>query len=799
VTFILRYLTREVGHSAPLALLFLCVFGFGGSVPFESQAIAAERSRSGNAGDSYYGKKVGSIEVKGSKRIEKDAILAKISTKTGSILTKEGIHNDITTLFAMGFFEDIAVDADPSADGVKLTFTIQERPVISKISFQGNQRIDSGDLKDVLKLKEWAILDVNKVKNDVALIQKHYEEKGFYLAKVDFDITRDESSKNKLDEVQLIYKINDYEKVQIKRITFLNNKAFTDEKLKGVFGDTKEGGFFSFLSSSGNFKESAFKQDLAKLTFFYLEHGYIKFKYENPVVTVSDDKKWIFISLYLDEGEQYSMGLTSFGGDMLFTRDELARDVSLETGDIFSITKRNADIQRLTEKYQDLGYAFVNVIPKMSFHDDVKTVDIEYDFEKGNLVYFNEINIYGNSKTYDKVIRRELKVHEGDLFNGTRLRESRESVERLGYFAPGEVIFNTVTPKGKNDMVNLEITVKERPTGTITLGAGYGSQQGFFLSTQISEINLMGRGHTLSLAGQLAKDPRMRSINLGFTEPYLMDTRISSGFDVFYQTFPIPDKYTTRKLGFDVRFGYPVMEYTYGYLTYKNEGLHIEDVVDPSISQEDIDADTGNLSSVIFSIVRDKRNNRFETTSGNYQSISFETAGLGGDKKYLKLILNARYYKKLVGDLVFRTNAEVGQINGFGGRPVPPSEKFFLGGPNNLKGFYPLTVGPKRERVSSTGATFYEPTGGLTEVFALFELEYPLVKDAGLKWVVFYDIGNAFNGWDPVSNLKLRSDAGFGLRWFSPIGPLRFEWGFPFNPQQGESTPVFNFFIGPPF
>lgn len=741
----------------------------------------------------FDGKTIHAITIQGLKRIEKEAVLAKLISKPGKVLTPESIRLDIQAIFGMGFFDDIEVQADSSGDQVDLIYSVKERPVIAKLTFEGNERITTADLKDVIKVKEWSILDVNKVKEDVALIQKHYEDKGFYLAKVAFSIRQ-----MKPDEVELTYKISDYEKVQIKRITFLNNKRFTDSQLKGVLQETREGGFFSFVSNSGNFKETAFRQDLQRLTYYYLDHGYVKFRYENPVVTISDDKKWLFISIYVDEGEQYSMGDLDFSGDLLFTREELHKDLTLGTGDTFSISKRNADIQALTEKYQDLGYAFVNVIPKMNIHDDTRTVDIDYSFEKGNLVHFGEINVIGNTKTHDKVIRRELKIHEGELYSGSKLRISRENVERLGFFAPGEVIFNTVSPKGKPDVLNVDITVKERSTGTVTLGAGYGSVQHFFLTTTISEINLFGRGQALSLSGQYAADRLNKSLNLGFTDPYSFDTRWSLGFDVFAVNQVIPGRYTTRKLGFDLRSGYPIADYVYGYITYKNEGLQIADVAtDPSLTPDLINPDIGILSSVVWSVVRDKRNNRFETTGGSYQSASLETAGIGGDKKFIKWELNNRYYSKIIGDLVFRNSSDVGHIGAIGDRTLPPSEKFYLGGPNNLKGYNYFTVGPSKP---SAYAELGIPLGGVLQMYSLFELEYPIVKEAGLKLVAFYDAGNAFDRWptdgDPFT---IRTDAGFGIRWFSPIGPLRFEWGFPFRARPGDSSPVFNFFIGPPF
>lgn len=771
--------------------LLICIFLAFDVLSFSTSAFAQPAPISKGAIEPYLGEKVGSIEVRGTRRIEKDAIIAKLTSKQGQPVTRAAIRSDIQAIASMGFFDDIEVQAE-KADGVRLIYVLRERPVIGSIEFDGNERISTSDLQEVVKVKQWSILDFNKVKEDISLIQKHYEDKGYYLAKVSFNVKPIEG---KADQVALTYRINDYEKVQIKKITFLNNRRFSDEKLKSILGETREGGALSFVSGSGNFKETAFKTDLQRLTYWYLENGYVKFRYDNPVVTVSEDKKWLYITIYVDEGEQYKIGKYDFSGDLLFPKEELHGELTLKEDEIFAISKRNADIQRLTEKYQDLGFAFTNVIPKMAINDETRKVDIDYVFEKGSLVHFGEINVIGNSKTHDKVIRRELKIREGELYSGTKLRISRENVERLGYFQPGEVIFNTVSPKGKPDILDVEISIKERSTGTITLGAGYGSVQGFFLTTQISEINTFGRGQTISLAGQYARDNRAKSLNLGFTEPYAFDTKWVLGGDLFYVFFPIPNKYDTRKTGINGRLGYLIRDYTNIFITYKYEVINVlsaDQYNDPA----EVAADNGPLSSIVWSLVYDRRNNRFETTGGDYRSGSIETAGLGGEKRFIKTVLNNRLYRKVVGDLVFRNSTEIGHIVNLQDEIVPPSERFFLGGPNNMRGYNLFSVGPTRTVQRPNFPPVQEPLGGTSEFYTLSELEYPLIREAGLKFVTFVDIGNAFTGLDDVT---LRSNWGLGFRWFSPIGPLRFEWGIPFARPGESGDSVFQFFIGPPF
>ena len=725
---------------------------------------------------------ISSIQVEGNKKIEKDAILGKIKSKVGERAKRTQIAEDVRAIQGLGFFDDVKVDYA----GSSLKFIVVERPTIASVSFEGNEQASDSDLKEVVKIKEYSILDVNKVKEDIALIQKYYEEKGFYLARVEYEARPG----SKPDEVALVYKVTDFDKVRIKKVTFINNKRFSDEKLKSALRGTREGNFFSWASGAGNFRDAAFKQDLQMLTYLYLMEGYVRFRHEAPVVTISDDKKWLFITIYVDEGEKFKVGDIDFGGELLFEKKELHESTELTTGKIFNIETRNADIQRLTEKYQDLGYAFVNVNPKMAINDATRTVDIVYDFEKGNLVHFGEINIVGNSKTRDKVIRRELRIHEGELYNGTRFRVSRERVERLGYFGQGEVVFNTVVPKDNPDTLDVEVSIKERSTGTVTLGMGYGSIQKFFLTAQIQEINLFGRGQSLSLSGQFASNQQSRTLSLGFTEPYLMDTNWSSGFDVFYTSYPIPGRYLIYKKGVNVKGGHPISDEINAYLTYKLEHMRLAELASNTI---DVEADKGILSSMGFSVVRDVRNNRFETTKGDYESLSAEYAGLGGDKYFTKVIGNARYYRPLFENLVFRTNFEAGHIiRNRNSRAVPPSERFYLGGPNSLKGFNLFAVSPR----TAAGVPF----GGVSQLLYTAEVEYPLIKEAGLKFVTFFDAGNTYETFnDMITVQSVKKDYGFGFRWFSPIGPLRFEWGFPISPKPGEDSVVFNFYIGPPF
>ena len=753
--------------------------------------------------------KIVEIKTNGLKRIERDAILEKITLKVGAPYAPSQVRTDLEALYGMGYFDGIEISIDRTENrteaGTVLIFDFVERPIITEVVFEGNDKVSTSDLEEVIKVKKWSIVDVSKVQADIELLQKHYEDKGFYLAKITHELVD-----LKPGEQKLIYHVADYDKVEIKKIVFLNNTRFGDEKLRAVFMETKEGSTVNFLSGSGTFKEASFKNDLQRLTYHYLENGFLKFRYESPVVTVSEDKRYVFISIYVEEGEQYTVANYDFSGDLLYSKEELMKSIKMTSGKIFAISERNADIQRLTEKYQDLGYAFVNVIPKMDMNDTDKTVSINYEFEKGNLVYFNEFRVVGNTKTHDKVIRRELRVHEGELFSGSKLRISKERVERLGFFAPGEMQFNQIPVKGRDDQVDIEIQVKERSTGSVTLGAGYSSVQGFFFQGRIQEINLFGRGQNLGLEVQWGREDVVRSFSLDFMDPYAWDSDWSAGFTLFMTNSPLPYRYLTRRSGIHLKTGHPLSDEVQAFITYKFEQMKIlrsyaYTSLDPTLPSLTADPtlDSGLLSSIVFSVVRDVRNNRFETTEGNYQMASLEFAGIGGAKNFAKGVANNRYYTNFIGNFVFKNSTEVGAIANTGGRGIPPAEKFYLGGPWNMRGYDAFSIAPFIFRPDNT----FEQLGGASEIYSLFELEHPLIKEAGIKWVMFYDVGNSFARVPIVTDqgLDLRQNWGFGLRWFSPLGPLRFEWGFPIHRKKVagtnrvEDSPVFIFFIGQPF
>ncbi len=723
--------------------------------------------------------KIEDVVIEGLKKVEKEAILEKVGAQKGMILDNYLLKKDIQKIYSLKYFESVEAHQEVVKGKNTLVFKVKEKPIITNIIFQGNDELDADDLMGSLKTKEYAILDINTIQNDAQSIVKQYEEKGYYLAKVNYELERISD-----ENVNLIFKIKEFDKVLVKKILFLGNKAFQDGELKGIM-ETREEGLMSFMSGSGNFKEFNFQTDIERIKYFYKTKGYLQVNVGTPEITVSEDKKWVFITIKINEGPQFSVNNISFQGEVLFPEDELLEKIQLKSESIYSEELLRLDIQTLTEMYQDEGYAFANVLRTLQLVPGENKVDVEFSFEKGKIAHFGRIIVKGNTKTRDKVVRRELFIHEGMKYSGSRLRMSKEAVNRLGFFEPNSVLFNTVSPQGKDDVLDVEIQVKERNTGQISLGAGYSTASKGFLQASISQNNFRGLGQNLSFS--LTLSGIQNTFNLGFTEPYLLDTKWTAGGDIFRTTNRNSNYFTYKREGFNLRVGYPIFHFTRLFLTYKYENTEISETTDPTINTA---VENGEASTIRLSVIRDLRNNAFEPSAGYYLSAATEYTGIGFKKKWFKNELDARYYKTVIGDLVLRTRLYASKMERVDGAPIPRSEKFFLGGSRNLRGYNIEYIGPKELVTLSNGQQVQVNQRGLFSTFGTVEFEHPLAREAGLKWVVFADAGHA-GGTD---DFKLYKDYGFGFRWFSPIGVLRFEFGYPIGDDSQGSQ--FHFDIG---
>jgi outer membrane protein insertion porin family len=767
------------------------------------------------------GQTIDVIQVVGNRRVEADSILQRVQTREGQPLDLEQISQDIQRVFDLGYFSDIQVDATVTAQGeLVVSFIVEEKPAIAEIRYEGNDEIGVDEIEEVVNLERFAILDISKVQRNAQKIRDLYAEQGYYLAEVDYEITEREG---RADLAVVTFEIQEYAKVQVKKITFLGNEQLSDEQLSGIMA-TREGSYFSFLTDFGNFQEEAFEADLQRLTAFYYNHGYVQVNVQRPSIRLSRDKRFLYITISVEEGEQYFAGGIDIKGDLISEKDELFKLVELEKGDVFDYGRMRQDIERVRDLYRNAGYAYVNVNPLTRINKETKIVDLTYDIQQGNKVYVGRIDIVGNRKTRDYVIRRELRIEEGELFSAAALDASKRQIQRLGYFDKVEV---TTQRGARDDLINVLVQVNETRTGTFQVGAGFSSTESFIANAQISQNNLLGRGQSLSFQAQLSS---IRTLfNLKFSEPWLLGSRWNFSFDLYNFEYAFQD-FTRQSTGGNLTFGYPISEAfnleipgdLVASLTYKLEDVEVTAGGQSGSSSGGTGALFGGglTSSVQGGVFYDTRDNRLFPSEGQFSSAKTEFADRSftfSQNEFLKFDLETRAYFPLFWEFVLRLQGELGYVTNIDPEgTVPLFERYFVGGPTTVRGFERYSLGPVREVADNAGdpATNLDSfrIGGNKRLIFTAEIEFPIFTAAGIKGVVFTDLGNAFDNDQPLTLVPdlfaeqderfenaLRTSVGFGFRWLSPIAPLRFEWGIPLERLRGEQPVVFDFSIGNAF
>ncbi len=717
------------------------------------------------------------IEIEGNRRVDNEAILKLLSSRQGEPYSPDNVRDDIRALFSTGYFDDISAELNDAPSGKTLTYKVREMPFIKRIVINGTSGLKEDKIKGALSIRENTALDRTKLNENIEAIKALYAEEGFYLADVGVELKTDDVG------VEAVFNIDEGEDVRVKRITIIGNSLISDSELLGVMS-TKQKGIFSFLTGSGKLNEFILENDLNAITGKYFDNGFIKAQIVDHAVLLSEDKKWFYVTIALSEGEQYAFGSLEVKGDILTTKEDLASKVKMKAGEVFNRSRLSSGIEAIAEVYGDRGYAYVDIRPSTKIDPDKKIVDIALDIKKNELVYIEKIDITGNTRTRDKVIRRELEIEEGGLFSSSEIKRSRNNLKRLGFFDDVNI---SRLQAGVPDRLNLNVDVKERPTGSISMGLGYSSVDKLIGTASISQSNFMGTGIKLDISGTVSASSSKYLI--GFTEPWLFDRPISAGFDV-YDTDKEYLDFTLFKQGFDVRFGFPITErYTRGYVTYKLEDVLITDVDDDASTYIQEQEGETIESSVKITVKRDTRDDAFFPKEGSVVSGSLELAGgpLGGTSWFVKYEADAVKYFSLPLDTTFSARGSLGRVQSYGGRDVPIYEKYFLGGINTIRGFETRSIGPKDPDTDDV-------LGGTTMMIANLEFLFPLMPKQNVRGLLFVDAGNSYDG--PIDFSRIRSSAGFGIRWFSPLGPLRLELGFNLDPEEGESSQQWDFAIG---
>ena len=742
------------------------------------------------------------VKVEGNRRVEKDAVLAAISEKAGAVYDPKKVASDVKALMKLGFFSDVAVSIEGDERAPVLVYRVAERPTVHEGRISGNHALSKDDLKDTVGIKEGAFLDVAQVQRDVKKIQEKYVEKGYFLANVTHRL--DERADNQVD---VVYVVDEHAKVEVKEVRFIGNAHVSSDDLAGVM-QTRVGGYLAFLSGAGTYREEALQRDVQALQAAYLDRGYVTVKIGQPAVGISPDKRFIYVTIPIEEGERYRIGEVKFSGQLLGEEAKLRKITRTAKGQWFSRATVAADLFAMGDVYKDLGHAYANVSPLTNPDPRTRVLDLTFEVEPGPVVSFERIEVIGNDKTRDKVIRRELRIYEGERFSGTGMRQSKQRVNALGFFETVEI---TTKPGSGEDKVVAQVEVKERPTGTFQLGAGYSSYEHFILTGQISQQNFFGWGQTLSLQVQWSTIRQLGQIQ--FVDPYFMDTRWTFAFDL-YMTEATYTTFTRRSAGGSMTWGYELaglapwwsfarhLEDLRLFATYTNERVDVS--ASTLVTTQDERLGSGTTSSLRLSLQMDKRDNRLFPSRGFYASISAEVAPpvlapealFGRDVNlFTRYALDLRGYYPIGLGLIARARATFGLVRDWDREHrVPISERYYVGGINSVRGYRYLSISPEEPVPAGTSiesGTRLLAKGGDKQAIVNLEIEFPLFQSVGIRGVVFADGGNAFAAGkysDPAVSLSLYKSWGFGFRWFSPIGPLRFEWGFPLDRRKDPVT-----------
>jgi outer membrane protein insertion porin family len=725
------------------------------------------------------------IVIFGNERVDETVILNEMKSTVGEPFSKEQVSEDIEAIYRLGYFRDVQVDVAETNGEVILTFAVIEKPFIADIIISGNLKLGREDIEEVIDVQRDTALEMDKVRASVQEIKKLYTSKRYFGSEVDYGVELQEGNR-----AIVYFDIVEGVKGYLTKITFVGNAVFGNRRLRKVM-QTKEKGWFWWLSKAGRLEMDVLEVDISRIRSLYHDHGYVTVRVSEPEITLSENKKSLQVTISIEEGDQYRLGSLDITGDILTTKEELFKGLKSEVGRVYRSSVVQKDLLWLTDLYADAGYAYVDVSPLTMLDHEQRLVHLTYKVEQGIKAYIGRIEIAGNTKTRDKVIRRELKIAEGDLYGATRLRKSRQRVMRTGYFK--EVDF-APSPTEKKEYIDLNIRVEEAEMGKLEFGGGYGNVTGVVGTAGLSHGNLFGYGYKAYVRAEVGE--HVMNFRVGFTDPRFLDTPYSIGFDAYKETFEY-NTYDADILGGDLKIGRELTDTIRADLVYLFEKVRIYDIDADASRYIKAQRGTSTTSKVTLTLTRDTIDDPYFPRKGSNIWVSGAIAGLGGDNYFYSARAGASWFYPLIGDLVLNLRGNIGMIRGYNDVEVPLTEKLYVGG-KNLRGFEYGMAGPIDEEEEAIGA--------LNMVTLQTELLYPLSKAIGLRAAVFYDVGKGWGGEEPWDNTfdsftPLQHAVGVGIRWYSPFGPIRIDWGYNLNPltRRGQKSNVWDFSMGAMF
>jgi outer membrane protein insertion porin family len=740
------------------------------------------------------GFRVVSIEVQGARRVSPESILQAMATRTGQDLDLARVREDVKAIYRMGYFRDVTFDTEEVPGGYRLTVIVVEKPLVGSVRIEGNKEVETSDLRAAVTLKDRTLFQEEKVKESIAKALEVCQNKGFYDATVEADVSVDAEG-----AVRVTFRVTEGKKLAIERIVVTGNYYYSEKAIRKVM-DSSERGFFSFITDSGTYKRDVLEIDVRKIEAMYHNNGFLDSKVFDP--EVSRGKDGLVVTMRVFEGRQYRVGEIRFAGESGVPEEKLRAKVAIARGDVFSREKLLSDLLALTNLVNDQGYAQALVAPTVEKRKEYPLADVTYRFDRGAKFRFGKVEISGNTKTLDRIVRRNVEVYDSQTYTATGLKESKENLTRTGYFK--DVKISTEPSKTPGEM-DVKVDVQEGPTGTLSGGAGYSSLDKVFGVIQVSEQNLLGYGWNTTFNSNFGA--RRTTFTLNFRDPYFLGTDYSLLLSLYKTKVQYSDYEKSTKGGL-IGVGTRLSRFVSGNVSYADYTTQISALsgVPPSLLvQEQIALGVQQTRAFGINVTRNTTDRPLDPSRGSIQSVTLDHAGgvLGGDSKFFKYFLAAKAYYPVFGATTFSWNFLWGHVipnyGGWGSGEVPLAERFFLGGPYSVRGF-------KARSLSPVDPVTGEQIGGNKELIVNLEYTFPIVPDIGFKGVFFADAGNAwaqsdwpFNRGDLIGTQGVWVGYGVGVRWYSPMGPLRLEYGWNVNAPPGAPNSVLEFTIGTAF
>jgi outer membrane protein insertion porin family len=716
--------------------------------------------------------------VEGNRRVQEAVILGRIRSSVGSPFNPSQASEDLRAIFNLGFFDDVQMKVEDFEGGVKITFVVVERPFVRDVEFVGNSKLGTTELQEKIELKLGSVYNPVEVQRAREKLKDAYEDEGYFEVQISPEVEKFEDG-----DVKVVFTINEGRRITIDKIVIHGNKGLKDSQIKDVMA-TRERQYFILR---GTVQRQKLEEDMERILGVYQDHGYVQMRVEKYDVTVDREKARVTVTIDVVEGAQYRIGAIKVTGVTLVPEEEVRRQLGLKVGEVFSRTALRDGVRNIGDLYSTIGRASADVLPRTDQQSGT-LIDVAIEVTEGPEVYVERINITGNTRSEDRILRREIPFVEGDLFTLQKLQRARQRLINLGYFD----LVNVTTQPGTDKtriIVNVEVT--ERPTGIFSIGGGFSSVDSFVGTLDISQNNFLGRGWQLSLRLRAGANSQQGVIS--FTEPWLFDRPLSAGFDLFNVKRQFTE-YDYDSLGGTVRLSHPFAEYWRWQVSYRLTSDEISDVRGDDLLLKDEEG-RRTTSAITVGLTRDSRDVIAAPTRGGFTVATVDFAGLGGDSRFVKTVASTAYFKPIWLGHILSGRAEAGYGFGWsedalsGRRELPVFERFYLGGPNSIRSFKARRISP----VDNAGVRI----GGTSEL--LGNLEYIVPLPFNFRAAGFFDIGNVYGFSTKFDPTDTREAAGAGIRWQSPFGPIRVDYGINLDRRKGEDFGAVQFSVGSPF